>query len=632
MQNTLIFLPFGSYVLLVLLLYRQKGGNDISEALVKGHIVVFSFIAISTELLSLFQEISFLALLVVWLVFFAVSLLLLYKYGRNKLFSFTFLKEKSLFVYAFGGAIFFILLTTFVTALLYPPNNWDSMTYHMARLVHWMSSKDVAFYPTAITRQNFQMPLAEFAIMHIQILTGGDLFANLIQWVSFVVLMSLAMLTAAELGLEKRQQFISAVILSTTPMAVLQASSTQNDLVVSSFIMSFALFLLRMANNFNSENILFAALGLGLALLTKGTAYIYCIATGIFIVPCIIINSGRDKKKLLKSFGAFSFILVIALSLNAGHFSRNYRLYGHPLSTEGKRYENEEMSVSAFISNVARNSALHLGIPSLTVNTYLYKVLEFILGPQLNNKKTSWSGKAFDIPYTLHEDDAGNLIHMAGIAFCFILMPLLWFKSRYLNTRGYFFSVFGGFLLYCYLLKWQPWASRLHTPFFLMAAPLLSLCFTSGVYLRKSIGYAIVLLMIIYSLPFALANSSRSLLSLDWFHNTREQLYFQNRKNLYNDYLWAINVLKKNDSREAGLYIDGDDWEYPFWALSDNEILFRHMGVKNISAKAGSNDFMPNYVITTRSTDQWEQKKAYQLLSRQGSVGIFEKLNDAVKK
>jgi hypothetical protein len=40
------------------------------------------------------------------------------------------------------------------------------------------------------------MPLAEFAIMHVQILTDCDLYANLVQWMNFLVLICLSFLIA----------------------------------------------------------------------------------------------------------------------------------------------------------------------------------------------------------------------------------------------------------------------------------------------------------------------------------------------------------------------------------------------------------------------------------------------------
>ena len=80
-----------------------------------------------------------------------------------------------------------IVLTTAVIALVAPPNNWDSMTYHMSRVEHWRVHHSVAHYPTNVTWQLYLNPWAEFAILQFQILGfGSDRLANLVQWFAFV--------------------------------------------------------------------------------------------------------------------------------------------------------------------------------------------------------------------------------------------------------------------------------------------------------------------------------------------------------------------------------------------------------------------------------------------------------------
>ena len=80
-----------------------------------------------------------------------------------------------------------IALTTAVIALVAPPNNWDSMTYHMSRVEHWRVNNSVAHYPTNIEWQLYLNPWAEFAILQFQTLGfGSDRLANLVQWFAFV--------------------------------------------------------------------------------------------------------------------------------------------------------------------------------------------------------------------------------------------------------------------------------------------------------------------------------------------------------------------------------------------------------------------------------------------------------------
>jgi hypothetical protein len=476
------------------------------------------------------------------------------------------------------------------------------------------------------------MPLAEFAIMHVQILTGSDLYANLVQWMSFLVLIFLGLLTAAELGLSGRQQLVSAVLIATLPMAILQASSTQNDLVVSAFVMAFGLFMLRMRRDLSGENILFAALSLGLALLTKGTAYLYCGAIGAVLALSMLLECRSDRVRFRKAMAALAFVVVVALALNAGHLARNYRSYGHPLSTETKRYQNADMSAVALLANIARNGMVHLGTPSLKANQYLYRATEVALGSQLNNPGTTWSGTSFDIPYSRHEDSAGNPIHMLIAMLSLLSLPILWWHGRHREALWYAMGTGLGAVLFCWVLRWQPWASRLHTPLFAMAAPLLAMTLAGeGGGVRYGVGYVVVLCMVIYGLVFALANQSRSLVSLDWFHKDRMGLYFTNREDLYHDYKNAIGAVQGEGPQEVGLYLGGDDWEYPLWALASHvqegggAVSFRHVGVGDSSGEVFDEESLPMFVIATQDLDSWKHAAEYRSVYASQHVSVFRK-------
>ena len=54
------------------------------------------------------------------------------------------------------------------------------------------------------------------------------------------------------------------------------------------------------------------------------------------------MKRGHDFTQLLKTISALSVVVIIALFLNSGHLLRNYNLYGHPLSTEGEVYLNDD--------------------------------------------------------------------------------------------------------------------------------------------------------------------------------------------------------------------------------------------------------------------------------------------------
>ena len=525
MHPTLILLPGAAYLLLTLGISRGSNFREISEGLIKAHLILFTFVTVSVEVLSLIRAVAFPALLTAWLL----VLLVCFKAAawrlkrRQPCFGLPALRITGLTTVFLVGALLFILAATLLTAVLYPPNTSDSMAYHLSRVVHWIANNNVAFYPTGIERQNYMMPLAEFAIMHLQILTGSDLYAGLVQWVSFLVLICIGSRTAAELGLDKRQNLVTAIIIATLPMAILQASSTQNDLVVSCFVTSFGLFMLRIRKNPSVENLSLAAIALGLALLTKGTAYLYCSAIGMALAIPILLQSRFNSARLLRTAASLALVILVALLLSAGHFSRNTRLYGHPFSGKGERYRIADFSAS----RIARERREEWGnSPRYTFRSYQ---------PLCGTRHTVGFGFAVEQPSddmgryphsklsmsSLHEDFAGNPIHLLIALSSLFALPAAWLKGDYRRTVWYAIGTILGALLYCWTLRWQPWASRLHTPIFAMAAPLLAMTIAREFRgIGKLIGAASVICLVVYGLVFTCANKSRSLVSLDWLQKT----------------------------------------------------------------------------------------------------------------
>lgn len=66
-----------------------------------------------------------------------------------------------------------------VSALRYAPNNWDSMTYHLARVAHWIQGRSVEAFPTSIPRQVALGPGAEYLLLALQVVSGSDALAGL---------------------------------------------------------------------------------------------------------------------------------------------------------------------------------------------------------------------------------------------------------------------------------------------------------------------------------------------------------------------------------------------------------------------------------------------------------------------
>jgi len=84
-------------------------------------------------------------------------------------------------------------------ALLTPTTNWDSLMYHLPRVLHWIQQQSLEPYPTHNTRQIEFAPWPAFVITHLHLLNGNDYLDNLVQWSAMVICVFVASYIAQQL-------------------------------------------------------------------------------------------------------------------------------------------------------------------------------------------------------------------------------------------------------------------------------------------------------------------------------------------------------------------------------------------------------------------------------------------------
>lgn len=211
----------------------------------------------------------------------------------------------------------------------------------------------------------------------------------------------------------------------------------------------------------------------------------------------------------------------------------------------------------------------------------------------LNDPRTTWPATEFRqvVRYSTHEDDAGNPAHalLIVVALCIIfLLPR--FRAIPLPA-AYSLCVVGGFLIFCFYLKWQPWNSRLHLPLFVLASAFVAPALSE--WKRSGLVLSVAAVLVALAVSPAFRNASRPLAGREWniFTLSRTDLYFVNRFNLADPYEAAARYAKEQGFREVGLYVDnGDAWEYPFWVLlgaPESGVRIEQVGVTDASARLG---------------------------------------------
>jgi 4-amino-4-deoxy-L-arabinose transferase-like glycosyltransferase len=499
-----------------------------------------------------------------------------------------------------------IVVATGMTALAAPPNTWDSMTYHMPRIAHWIENRHVGFYPTHIPRQLHLNPWAEYAILHLQLLSLGDRWANLIQWFSMLGSLCGVTLIARELGADARAQVLAAIVAVTLPMGILQASSTQTDYVVSLWLVGAVYYGLRLRTQPHWANSFALGGCLGLAILTKATAYLYALPFLIWFA----IGAARSLRR--RAWKPALIVVLVVLTLNLPHYARNFELYGSPLGPSvdesGARFANQEFSLAILASNIARNLTLHLATPYEPANHAIDRAvrrLHQFLGVGVDDPRTTWFGWAYEVRFWMHEDYAGNPAHLGLLlttgAGCLLYAPLRHRRP----LLHYLAAISVAALLFVGYLQWQPWHSRLHLPLFVLAAPIAAIALAAMPW-RKAIP-VVSLALILCALPWVMANVNRPLLgSGSVLTTSRTDQYFTNQPKLREPYFGAARYLLAMNCTQIGVLAAHDDWEYPLWVLlqtlDGRRLRIEHVLVSNGSsvkaAAAGFSTFEPCAIVS----------------------------------
>jgi 4-amino-4-deoxy-L-arabinose transferase-like glycosyltransferase len=620
----------------------HKVQRDWRTAFLSACIVWGTTLVALTEVLSLFNLITLWAILAAWSLCFLIALVFWIRIVGSPSHLFRGMPSFEIPGYErlllFGTVLIAILVG--ITAWFAPPNTNDSLTYHMSRVMHWIQDQSVAYYPTPILRQLYLNPGSEFIILHFQVLSGSDQYANLVQWFSMVGCAVGVSLIAKQLGANFRGQVVSAVVSLTIPMGILQGSSTQNDYVTAFWLTAYVYWMLVLGMRGGLWLAAASGASLGLAILTKSTAY-------IFALPFLLWGSFSLLRKYRA--GAFRLLGTVAslvVLINMGYYLRNYDLFSNPLavSTEVPEHyfidyqiPNEVLYIPELVaSNILRNIAIHLATPSDTINTYLQaSIINFhkFINLSPNDPRTTWFETKFKIQKTsFAEDYDGNLLHLALIiiGMLFILLG----SNRSSDLVYYSFSLIGAFLIFCLYLKWQPWNSRLHLPLFVLWSPIIGIAIS---WIKKEyFARTIPVILILGASPWILLNWARPLIGpQNVFITDRTTQYFRNQS-LGPDYLGTIGFISNPTSQQCqriGLYSDSSAPEYLWWILLKQEIgtniLIESVNVENVSKRkyADFPEFTPCLVIAVNSiqpeTMAVEGTSFFKIQSY-GSVSIYK--------
>lgn len=591
----------------------KAGGNSVPESkkcILEKTVILFSLIVwILTEGLSIFHMLTSQNMRIIWGVLVMLTGVgVTYNLKRCKqLYSVrtlrfkinqTLLKDRWFELLLLIGC-FSISVITFILALTIVPNNWDSMTYHLARVANWIENATVEYYPTNIPRQIYYSAFMEYFILHICLVLKNDLFVNLVQWCSYILSAITVYKIAIDLNIDRISALFSALLFMLCPLALAESMTTQIDLFACMWILIFAYFVLELGksdmplgNKENMTNLFFCACSIGFCYLTKSSV---CFIIPPFLLWYLIICI-KKKERIRSVFSAILFAGGVIALLMTPSAVRNFKSTGNIFAYQqiAGNLMMKTIDPKLLTLNLCKNVTMEMAednwpnpIWNMTMN--LADKFEIdIEEPQISAYSGFSEGTSCKKSY--HQDSAGAqiLFSLMWVALGLILLKAFGIfkktEKKDYCIKTYLWAVIGAVGIMLIFIRWQPWGNRLLLP----VLPFICI-FTMWVLdeciQRDFMKKLLICVILLSAFPDAYNTLNMQIVEYAkpaWEGQSRFSLYFRNRGSCLKGYEALIEKVMQTKDVDIGLLLSGDTYEYPLWVgLKNKNTALHHIVFEN---------------------------------------------------
>lgn len=461
-------------------------------------------------------------------------------------------------------------------AILIPQVNLDVQTYHLPRVWSWLQQASLAPYPTADYRALDFAPFGGMLLVHILSSGRSEIFAGISQWMAAGGCLAAAgllgqSLCSASMDDSGRQRAVALAraFVATIPLAVLQATTAQNDLLATFWLLAaVALGVVALREQESPLLVVGTSAALALALLTKETVVFFAMPFLAFLG----VASLRGRASFGR-LGRWALALALAFGvLHSGHLLRRWAVFGSPLGSGFARETllSADVSSRAVASSVLRNLSLYTatGSPALTAGLHHgFLWLHGLTGRDLNDPDTTYGGAVFPRSPRLFFDDArANVPSSVAVVFLAGLLLVGWKAPDRSRVVVWILLVLAGGVAFCAAVRWQQFNVRFHLPGLALLAPAVGVVLASRLG-RVGVGAVLILLFGSAALAVVLNESGPFGPVTGDLRLPREKRAFALLPERYEEFRSATYAVRLTGCREVGFALAFLEQESVLWTL-----------------------------------------------------------------
>ena len=505
---TSFFLVFISSYLLTSVLSPKKSSVGFNYVF----LIAFAQIILTFETLSLFNSIKQFWVLFFNVIFLLISIFVWHKKSkplwcpdlkpfRTRVFN-SFKLDKSLAWLFFGFCIF--ILSVVILCLIMPITNMDAQSYHFARSLFWIFNGNLNHFDIADVR-NLCLPInSEILYSWVLLFTRRDLFLGFFAFVGYLISIFSVYNILGLIGYSTRKKLWVIFILSSFASVIVQASSTETDIIIAGLVTS-SLFLFWYALK-NNEKIplLMSALAYAIAIGTKTTAIIAIPGVGLFFLALAISYKKKDfYKPLLKFIGLGIIFFLIFSSYN---YILNYIQFKNIIGSQGlMEVTKNYYGIKAVPANFIKSIFLFFDFTGFKWSDYIGKdiaQLKFLILNFFHLAQYKDGMYSLDlIPNRLLLEPLmgagvlGLIVFLPCLAWSFV-KPVFKHKSKKTWILLGFASLFViNLLVLSYLIAFMVFSVRFIMFFMVLSSPILSYSYLKA---KNPLKYVIIAFSLFY--------------------------------------------------------------------------------------------------------------------------------------
>lgn len=483
-------------------------------------------------------------------------------------------KDKILLI--LGLFFLFSVFISFFLAVYAPVNQWDSTTYHFARIALWIQHKSLEHFETSSVRQVMFPPNAEILYLWFLMFIKKDFLAGMVQFLSFCGSVWVLFSFLSYLKVSTERILWAVFVFSSLPAIILQSSSTQNDLVLGfALFVSLYLFMYGIREK-EQKSLIFSAIALALSIGIKASVFMFLPAFGIVYVALALQNREKQAYKPLLLYAGWTILFFILLS--SYNYILNYLEFRNPLGLDSyiKFFTLHAKSLKSFIANFIRYNLCFVdftgfafanifSLPLLILKTALFGIF------RLNENQGLTYTDIFFVNTMIHENSAA----FGPIGFL-VFMPLIYrygFSCNLLKTNkkdiiSLTAMIFLLFLLVISLLYgFALWNIRYFVGALVIASPVFALNYNRKLSFMKVIVFVTAVACFI---NISLCDLLRPIIPVNGYSllsDSREEVRYK-AGNIFDDsFRGTVEYLAKNagEKSKIGLIFSDKFWYYQFF-------------------------------------------------------------------